>query len=826
MTSLSRQSSLKLGSEVGSGSYGTVYRGRFAERKAAFKKFRISQNEGEHEAIQREVQMLAGLKCRHIIQFIGTTYHNGAFVLVTDFAEGGNLKRAIEKDTLPDWATRERISQEIASGLAYLHYNHILHRDLKSANVLLTRHLEVRLCDFGLAVVKTTSASHSTDTVRGTIRWMAPELHGFRPKYSTKSDVYALGMVMWEMAANCTTPFKEYPSEPMVVAVIKRGVREEIPDSTPQHYRWWIERCWKQEPHERPEAGEMVIEDIEIEVEGGTGVGDRSMVSAADELEELHISSPSIASTTSSSSGPSGGHDNATGGSNTMERTPLSSPSGPPAPLPVQMEIGQGDFQQQPTDELITQVVALDGIDVEAQVALATMYEQGSAGIAKDDTKAFKWYRRAARQGHIMAQYRVAEMCSTGQGIAQNDSEAAAWFRKAADQGNVSAQASLGMMYLSGRGVEQNDYEAMTWFRKAAENDDPEAQGWLGFMYAKGRGVEQSDIEAAFWLRRAASHGNAIAQFSLGTMYESGRGVEQDFTEAASWYRLAGEKGSVDAQHRLAILYQNGHGVVQSDTEAVAWYRKAANQGHADAQFILGALCQNGKWMKQNDVEAAEWYKKAADQGHPEAQFYLGVMYSYGRGVDRSDIEAATWISKAANQGHALAQNDLGWRYLKGLGVPPDDGFAVYWLRKAARQELPQAQYRLAGMYGSGKGVNINPNKAFSYYYKAAQSGYSDAQAMVGHLYFNGIGIKQDYAKAMEWSLKAAQQGHPGGQFDVGTMYERGLGVGINLPKAFDYYQKAAAKGHELAKQRAEQVDLHLSGRTNKSLMKIVVTET
>ncbi|KAF9970700.1 hypothetical protein BGZ73_006554 [Actinomortierella ambigua] len=818
MTSLSRQSSLKLGSEVGSGSYGTVYRGRFDARKAAFKKFRISQNEGEHGAIQQEVKLLEGLKCRHIIQFFGTTYHNGAFVLVTDFAEGGNLKRAIEKFTLSDWTAKERISQEIASGLAYLHHNKIIHRDLKSANVLLTRHLEVRLCDFGLAVVKTTSASHSTDTVRGTIRWMAPELHGFRPKYSTKSDVYALGMVMWEMAANCTTPYRDQPLEHMVVAFIKRGGREQIPPNTPPHYRHWLERCWAQDPQARPEAGEMVIEDIEIEVEGGTGIGDRS-------LDDLAISSPSVASTTSSTSSSGGGahHHDMTAG---MDRSPPQVPT----PLPHQMTTiteGLDPNQQHPTDDLITQVVALEGIDVEAQVVLAAMYEQGSAGIPKDESKAFRWYRRAARQGHArqghtLAQYRVAEMCSTGQGIAQNDSEAAAWFRMAAEQGNVSAQASLGMMYLSGRGVAQDDAQAIAWFHKAAEHDDVEAQGWLGFMYAKGRGVEQSDIEAAFWLRKAATQGNAIAQFSLGTMYESGRGVEQDFAEAASWYQLAGEKNNVDAQHRLAILYQNGQGVEQSETAAVAWYTKAAVQGHADAQFILGALSQNGKWVKQSDEDAAEWYKRAADQGHPEAQFYLGVMCSYGRGMERSDFEAAAWMSKAANQGHVLAQNDLGWRYLKGHGVQPDDGYAVYWFRKAARQELPQAQYRLAGMYGSGKGVNHNPGKAFTYYLKAAQGGYSDAQAMVGHLYFNGIGVKQDYSKAMEWSSKAAQQGHPTGQFDVGAMFERGLGVAINLKKAMDFYEKAAAKGHDQAKQRLHQVQKHLTGRTNETLMRIV----
>ncbi|KAG0263435.1 copper transport protein ctr1 [Actinomortierella ambigua] len=285
--------SLILGKVVGQGGYGTVHFGRWQGQACAVKQVLLSESEYQHVAIQREIQLLQQLRHRHIIQFYKSFHHEGQLVIIMDFAEGGSLRHVIEETNnynstgsgnktiseddlnytggsrwamrLQGWEDRTRIYQEIARGLAYMHSENILHRDLKSANVLMTRHLEVRLCDFGLATVKTTSASKSfaDDTavgggLKGTLRWMAPEVLDLRPAYSTKSDIYALGMVMWEMAANCTTPFKDQPNQHVVMASVVNGKREMVPDHTPADYRRWIERCWEQDPAFRPDAKEMV----------------------------------------------------------------------------------------------------------------------------------------------------------------------------------------------------------------------------------------------------------------------------------------------------------------------------------------------------------------------------------------------------------------------------------------------------------------------------------------------------------------------------------------------------------------------------------------
>ncbi|KAG0221927.1 hypothetical protein BGW42_007094 [Actinomortierella wolfii] len=195
---------------------------------------------------------------------------DGNLVMITDLAENGSLERVIRLRNRSgeklDWDTKTRITSETTSALAYLHSLGIIHRDVKSANILLTKHFEVRLCDLSHALFTSVpdilddkgSFGRSTKALVGTIRWMAPELLGTAPEYSFKSDMYALGMVMWEMAANCTIPYQDEPNNNRVVEYVLSGGRETIPSDTPDEYRQCIERYWDQDPFKRPNASEMV----------------------------------------------------------------------------------------------------------------------------------------------------------------------------------------------------------------------------------------------------------------------------------------------------------------------------------------------------------------------------------------------------------------------------------------------------------------------------------------------------------------------------------------------------------------------------------------
>ena len=275
---------------------------------------------------------------------------------------------------------------------------------------------------------------------------------------------------------------------------------------------------------------------------------------------------------------------------------------------------------------------SVDRDDAEVQFYLGTMYENGQ-GVAKDETEAVKWYRKAAEQGNADAQYSLGLMYKIGRGVVENEGEAQVWYRKAlnqyrevAEQGNAEVQTRVGKCYYYGNGVAKDYVEAVKWYRKAAEQGYAEAQMRLGVCYYRGRGVEK-DLDAYVkWYRKAAEQGNVDAQFRLGTVYESGDGVEKDEAEAFKWYRKAAEQGHAGAQCNLGFMYENGSGVTKDYAEAVKWYHKAAEQGNGSGEFNLGDMYEYGKGVEKDKAEAIKWYHKAAEHGHPKAKEKLEAL--------------------------------------------------------------------------------------------------------------------------------------------------------------------------------------------------------
>ncbi|KAF9967353.1 hypothetical protein BGZ73_000593, partial [Actinomortierella ambigua] len=174
---------LVLGKSLGSGAFGTVHEARWGNQPCAAKTFFGIQFDFQHDAIQKEISVLQTLRYRHVIQFYRTLEEDGRIYLLMELAEKGSLARAITKGELApdDWVTKKRLASEIARGLAYIHQERVLHRDLKSANVLLTNRMEVKLADFGLAKVRSMASAASAANasgvgLKGTLRWTAPEL--------------------------------------------------------------------------------------------------------------------------------------------------------------------------------------------------------------------------------------------------------------------------------------------------------------------------------------------------------------------------------------------------------------------------------------------------------------------------------------------------------------------------------------------------------------------------------------------------------------------------------------------------------------------------
>jgi len=234
-----------------------------------------------------------------------------------------------------------------------------------------------------------------------------------------------------------------------------------------------------------------------------------------------------------------------------------------------------------------------------------------------------------------------------GGGIAQDYAEAVRWYRLAADQGNVTAQFNVGVMFYNGTGVAQDYTEAMRWYRLAADQGHALAQYYLGLMFQHSLGVKKDNVEAVRWYRLAADQGHADAQANLGVVEEK--------AEAERLYLLAVNQGHADAQYKLGLMLINGEGVAKDNEEAMIWFHLAADQGHVDAQYVLGSMLSNREGVEKDYEEAMIWFRLAADQGNVLAYYELGMMFMNGKGVEKDNAEAMKWFRLAADQGYKQA---------------------------------------------------------------------------------------------------------------------------------------------------------------------------
>ena len=148
-----------------------------------------------------------------------------------------------------------------------------------------------------------------------------------------------------------------------------------------------------------------------------------------------------------------------------------------------------------------------------AQFRLGETYRTAPPAV-RDPSLARYWYKKAAEQGHIAAQYELAMLYIKGDGVPQSNARAAEWLRLAAGLGrHQGAQFQLGELYFHGRGVGQDHGVAVGWFRKAAERGQPVAQHLLGIMYREGWGVENDDLEAYKWLTLALAHRDQVLAY-------------------------------------------------------------------------------------------------------------------------------------------------------------------------------------------------------------------------------------------------------------------------------------------------------------------------
>ncbi|XP_037293251.1 mitogen-activated protein kinase kinase kinase 11 isoform X2 [Manduca sexta] len=265
-------SELKLEEVIGVGGFGKVYRGYWNDEVVAVKAARQDANEDIDvikESVLQEARLFWVLQHENIVSLKGVCLEEPNLCLVMEYARGGPLNRVlsgrkIRPDILVDWAI------QVAQGMAYLHIGapmSLIHRDLKSSNVLLSEAIlpddtlenkTLKITDFGLAreVYKTTRMSAA-----GTYAWMPPEVIK-HSTFSHASDVWSYGVLLWELLTG-ETPYKGIDALAVAYGVAVNKLTLPIPSTCPEPWRKLMEACWHSNPRERP-LFPVILEQLEL----------------------------------------------------------------------------------------------------------------------------------------------------------------------------------------------------------------------------------------------------------------------------------------------------------------------------------------------------------------------------------------------------------------------------------------------------------------------------------------------------------------------------------------------------------------------------------
>jgi serine/threonine protein kinase len=265
---------LKLNTMVGRGHAAEVYSGTWKKTPVAIKKLRVSLSVSEQqevfEDLIKECTLLSTLDHPNILTFIGLSVKAPNFAIVTEFMSRGSLWNILhppsnQKEKIQlSWPLRVHIMKQIARGMSFLHACDppIIHRDLKSHNILIDEKWNCKVADFGMSRVKFLTEKM---TRVGTPQWMAPEVLR-QESYSEKADVWSFGVVMWELIT-LRAPFAGHTPLQVITMVAHQNKILPVPVNCDPVLAEIMQKCWLQAFRDRPSFDEILYDLERVNVD-------------------------------------------------------------------------------------------------------------------------------------------------------------------------------------------------------------------------------------------------------------------------------------------------------------------------------------------------------------------------------------------------------------------------------------------------------------------------------------------------------------------------------------------------------------------------------
>jgi len=230
---------------IAEGTFGVIHKGELRGSEVAIKTIKLAGSNARGEFI-READIMSRLHNPNIVQFMGVCLEKGRESLLMEYMAKGSLFDRLAKQKKPLAPKQiKKMALNIARGLHYLHQSKMLHRDLKSANVLVNADGHAKLADFGIADAQAQSVL-SIHKESDDLAWMAPEVISKRGSYSEQSDIYSYGVVLWEMLTG-----KQPGSNQEAILRAKTKNTLTISSDIPAEYIEVLKGCWQADPAKR-----------------------------------------------------------------------------------------------------------------------------------------------------------------------------------------------------------------------------------------------------------------------------------------------------------------------------------------------------------------------------------------------------------------------------------------------------------------------------------------------------------------------------------------------------------------------------------------------
>ncbi len=660
--------------KIKAGGMGVVFEGRrtWGRREPVAIKFLLENLRDDPRIRQRflrEAEILETLRHPSIVRILGLDTERDAFIM--EFVEGPTLADYLGHHPLAFHNPEKAVAffSQILAAFDYAHgttveidgkvLQGVIHRDIKPGNIMVQPDDSPKILDFGISRIAAFGSTLTDPNLQmGSIAYMSPEQIIDPANVDHRSDIYALGVNLWELFAG-QSPYPKVTSFEKAVEVQNNIRREALPpltdvvaDLSPdmqvflRRVQPIVAKATAKDADARYQSCAAMSVDLQAlllpEPEAPTEPAAAAlppegpdMAFPTDESGEPHtvfqriplpnalsLSDPLQASNGTETKKPALAADK-TG----AEPTPPAAPgkTSPKVNVPVNAAPDTGLPNLPPADILPT----------DATLPGTTIRPPQKPADANRPPQPQKFKLLVERyQRPLLVYGLVAILTFAAIGIfwsrsvtstqAADDSarqSAAATAKRSRQKAYADSCYQVGQNYYSGQnGVKQDYKKATEWYSLAAKAGNASGQNDLGYMYQLGLGVVQNDTIATLWYRRAAEQGEADAQNSLGNMYASGFGVKQDYEQATQWYKKASDQGNAKGQNNLGNTYYAGHGVSVDKAMAATLYRKAADQGNREAQYNIGLMYETGEGVGMDIDKARQWYRAAARQGNPDAR--------------------------------------------------------------------------------------------------------------------------------------------------------------------------------------------------------------